>query len=208
MNYKLVIIFLILIGKQLNSQTHRFIYELTINSSEDTNSTEMVLDINKDLIKFYDYDFLRVDSIRKKTGNNIQTNSETDQLIVRKNNSFENKEYHSLTYDYYVINSNDKMIWTVENETRKVSDFKLQKATTNFGGRKWIAWFNPEIPFQQGPYKFQGLSGLIYEIYDSENTFHYSLIRSYNLKETTRTDDFLETRYGKKPISVNLKKIS
>jgi GLPGLI family protein len=47
----------------------------------------------------------------------------------------------------------------------------LQKAT-NFGGRLWIiAWFNLEIPINEGPYKFRGLSGLIFEIGDSQTQF-------------------------------------
>lgn len=32
-----------------------------------------------------------------------------------------------------------------------------QKATCDFAGRKWIAWFTTEIPIQDGPYKFYGL---------------------------------------------------
>ena len=71
----------------------------------------------------------------------------------------------------------------------KVDNYTLQKASTNFGGRNWTAWFNSEIPFQEG-YKFTGLSGLIFEIYDSENIFHYSLIKSLNLPETFDTNNF------------------
>lgn len=65
-------------------------------------------------------------------------------------------------------------------------------------------WFNPEIPIQEGPYKFRGLSGLIFEIYDSENIFHYTLIESTKLPEAFDTNDFLETHYGKKPFAVSL----
>ncbi len=48
------------------SQTHRFIYELTIRKNGDINKINMVLDIDKNFVRFYDYEFLHVDSLRKK----------------------------------------------------------------------------------------------------------------------------------------------
>lgn len=188
----------------LSSQNHRFIYKLKINKKDDIVKTNMALDISESAVKFYDFGFVKRDSIRK-TGKNSQYFSESDQLLLRKPNSFENKMYFSHGYDYFVIKSNDKIDWKLENETKKVQEYTLQKATTNFGGRKWTAWFSPEIPFQEGPYKFRGLSGLIFEIYDSENIFHYTLVKSINLQEAFDTTDFLETHYGKKPIAVSLK---
>lgn len=187
------------------AQTHRFFYELTIRKPTDTTTINMVLDIDKNMTKFYDDEFLKIDSINKSTNDKMQTNSESDQLIIRKTGSSENKQFLTHTYDYFVVKSNDKINWKLNNETKKIEDITLQKASTNFGGRNWTAWFDSKIPFQEGPYKFNGLSGLIYEIYDSENIFHYSLVKNKNLPETYSTTDFLETHYGKKPIPVSLK---
>lgn len=187
------------------SQTKRFIYSLQINKKEDTVKVYMALDIQNDVVKFYDYEFAKQDSIRKETGSNIQYHSESEQSLIRKANTYENRMFFPHRYDYFVISSNDKINWKLENEIKKIEKYTLQKATTNFGGRIWTAWFSSEIPFQEGPYKFRGLSGLIFEIYDSENIFHYNLVRSINLSNTFKTDDFLETRYGKKPIAITLK---
>ncbi len=103
-----------------------------------------------------------------------------------------------------MITSLDKLDWKVEKENKKVENIILQKASTNFGGRKWTAWYNTEIPFQEGPYKFRGLPGLIFEVYDSENIFHYSMVKSQNLSNTYETNDFLETHYGNKPVTITL----
>ena len=46
----------------------------------------------------------------------------------------------------------------------KIGEFETQKAETFIFGRKWTAWFSPEIPIQDGPYKFRGLPGLIVKI--------------------------------------------
>jgi len=178
---------------------------LNINKKEDTVNVYMALDISKNFVKFYDYEFVKEDSIRKKTGENLQYFSDSDQSIIRKTNSFENSSYFSLGYDYFVIKSTDKVNWKLENETKKIQNYKLQKAITSFGGREWTAWFTSEIPFQEGPYKFRGLSGLIFEIYDSEDLFHYTLVKSKNLPKTFETNNFLETHYGKKSIPITLK---
>lgn len=188
------------------SQTHRFLYELKIHKKEDTVKVNMALDIGENFVKFFDYEFARLDSIRKKTGKNPQYFSDSDQSLVRKTNSFDNKSYFSSGYDYFIISSTDKMDWKLEKETKKIQNFSLQKATTNFGGRKWTAWFNTEIPFQEGPYKFRGLSGLIFEVYDSEDLFHYTLIKSSKLSQSYDTTNFLETHYGKKPVPITMKK--
>lgn len=202
---KIITFFFLILFEILSSQTHRFIYELEIHKKKDIIKNNMALDINDDAVKFYDFEFVRRDSIRK-TGENSQYFSIPDQMLVRKPNSFENKMFFYRGYDYFVIRSMDKIDWELKKDTRKVKDYILQKATTHFGGREWTAWFSPEIPFQEGPYKFRGLSGLIFEIYDSENIFHYTLVKSVNLTETFDTTDFLETHYGKKPLAVSLKK--
>ena len=186
------------------AQTHRFIYELEIHKKEDTVHVNMALDINKDFVKFYDYELIANDSVRK-TGKGTQYFSPSDQLMSRKSNSNENKMYIPSGYDYFVITSTDKMDWKLEPETKQAGTFTLHKATTDFGGRQWIAWYNTEFPFQEGPYKFRGLPGLIFEVYDSENAFHYNFVENKNLPETFDTSDFLETRYGKKPIAISLK---
>lgn len=187
------------------AQTNRFIYELEIIKKEDVVKVLMALDITKDHVKFYDYEFIKEDSIRKKTGKNLQYFSDSDQSLMRKTNSFNNNSYFSSGYDYFLIPSQDKIQWKIEKEKKIIQNYALQKATTDFGGRKWTAWFDNEIPFQEGPYKFRGLPGLIFEIYDSENIFHYTLIKSANISETYDTSNFLETHYGKKPITVTLK---
>jgi len=62
-----------------------------------------------------------------------------------------------------------------------------QKATTSFAGRQYIAWFTPEIPVPDGPYKFNGLPGLIIEIADLKDHYHFKLTGFEILKEPVKT---------------------
>ena len=43
-------------------------------------------------------------------------------------------------------------------------------------GRNYHAWFAPEIPLNEGPWKFNGLPGLILEVYDTQDHYHFTLI--------------------------------
>ena len=51
----------------------------------------------------------------------------------------------------------------VEDSIKTILDYQCIMATTDYHGRKWTVWFTPEIPMQDGPWKFCGLPGLIME---------------------------------------------
>jgi len=70
----------------------------------------------------------------------------------------------------------DLFNWELTGDTGTVCGYKTQKATCNFGGRSWVAWFAPELPFSDGPYKFNGLPGLIVKVSDTRNHYDFELI--------------------------------
>ena len=78
------------------------------------------------------------------------------------------------------------------------------KSCYQFRGRKWTAWFTQNIPIPEGPYKFSGLPGLIVEIYDSQNHYHYELTKVTKLSKASDTTGILERQRGKKPIDITL----
>ena len=82
--------------------------------------------------------------------------------------------------DQYSYDEDRPMEWKILPETAKIGEYKTQKAETNFAGRIWYAWFTTEIPFQDGPYKFSGLPGLIVKVEDSKGDY------SFDLKETKK----------------------
>lgn len=68
----------------------------------------------------------------------------------------------------------DASKWEITNES-KVKDGKpLFKATTQYGGRNWVAWFDLAIPATDGPYIFRGLPGLIVEVHDTDFIHHFT----------------------------------
>lgn len=63
--------------------------------------------------------------------------------------------------------------WEITDEMKKIGSYTCQKATTKFRGRDYIAWFTNEIPIQSGPWKLQGLPGLILIAYDTNRVVQF-----------------------------------
>lgn len=51
--------------------------------------------------------------------------------------------------------------WNVTDSTMTIVGYECFMATADFHGRKWTAWFTPEIPVSDGPWKLCGLPGII-----------------------------------------------
>lgn len=75
--------------------------------------------------------------------------------------------------------------WKLHPETKDIGKFNCQKATIEFRGRNYTAWFTNEIPVRYGPWKFQGLSGLILEVYD-DNHFLHITTTAININDNTK----------------------
>lgn len=65
--------------------------------------------------------------------------------------------------------------WNLEPETKEIEGISCRMATAELYGRKWVAWYAPDLAFPFGPYKFQGLPGLILEISDASASYVFSL---------------------------------
>lgn len=62
---------------------------------------------------------------------------------------------------FYYDESPDGWEWEISDSTRNILGYECIKAECNYHGRKWEAWFTPEIPISNGPWKLNGLPGLI-----------------------------------------------
>lgn len=86
-------------------------------------------------------------------------------------------KYESILDNLYKIDYKfDENVWKLINLSKKIDGYNCSKAEINFGGRKWEAWYTSDVPFQDGPYKFSGLPGLILEIYSLDGDYNFSLI--------------------------------
>jgi GLPGLI family protein len=77
------------------------------------------------------------------------------------------------------------MSWVTTGIQKKIDSLICYKAMTIFRGRAYVAWFCPQLPIHEGPWKFGGLPGAIVEVYDEEKAIYWKL------KEFSTTKDVL-----------------
>ncbi|QBO57734.1 GLPGLI family protein [Chryseobacterium salivictor] len=194
----------------LNAQetANRFFYELTFKPKKDSAKLDKVmtvLDVVKDRSIYRDYTLLAQDSILKIQVEAMQkagTFKDISKSVTMP--KFSEKVYKfypgmKVQYSDRVANGftpmnigyNEelKFNWKIENQKEKIGAYNAQKATTEYGGRKWTAWFTTDIPLQDGPYKFYGLPGLIVKVNDDGNNY------SWELKGNKKVPDFKEATY-------------
>lgn len=63
--------------------------------------------------------------------------------------------------------------WKISKEIKNIGKFTCTKATGEFRGREYTAWFTTQIPVSFGPWKLQGLPGLILEAYDTNKEVYF-----------------------------------
>ncbi len=103
---------------------------------------------------------------------------------------------HSLKGDMHTYKEDHSiMAWQILNEQKNISGYQCQKATTHYAGRNYTAWFTTEIPYLDGPYKFQGLPGFIVKVMDDQKHFVFELnnIRKATLPIFTRKHEKITT---------------
>ena len=70
--------------------------------------------------------------------------------------------------------------WKIDKSVSiKILGYECIKATGNFRGRNYTAYFSAKIPISDGPFKFSGLPGLILKISSDDN---------YTMFEATKID--------------------
>ncbi|MCZ4693657.1 GLPGLI family protein [Ancylomarina euxinus] len=86
--------------------------------------------------------------------------------------------------------------WKLQtNSDTIIAKYPCQKATCNFGGRKYVAWYTMVIPISDGPYKFKGLPGLIVRIADTKKEHVFQLYKVKNSNAGTSIINVVEDQY-------------
>lgn len=187
---------------------NRFFYELTYAPNKDSLDKKIkemtILDITKDKSIYRDYLAVSQDSILKVEVEAMQkagTFKDISKSIKQpKFSHIITKAYPSMDVSYtdYILQDkvsykDDKTFdWKISGDKAKIGEYNAQKATTTFGGRNWIAWFTTDVPFQDGPYKFKGLPGLIVKVEDDAKNY------SWELKGNKKIADFNPESYSEK----------
>ena len=174
----------ILISGLFFGQNKAFFYEYrSIPDStqrENIRTEMMVLNVNKKKSEFYSLDKYVSDSTldadSKKGIMSMPPNKTLNSDRVIKTMDSKSITFSTiLSFTKYFVSQDMNLKWTLLSEFNKILGYDVQKATTNYGGRKWTAWFTKEIPIQDGPYKFSNLPGLTLKIEDTGKNHVFEL---------------------------------
>lgn len=175
-------------------------------NNPDTYDDMQYLEIGDSTYKYYSYFIYRSDSLSKewhkehkgaRTAPRVLGNGGKVEWLQYKCSeyfTYKNKqqfvEYANMPQymTKYNCSCSEKLpfqLWKIENDTMTVASHLCYKATCRFRGREYVAWFTPEIPSNAGPWKFNGLPGLILKVEDStkEYTFECIGIKSFSQKK-------------------------
>ena len=76
----------------------------------------------------------------------------------------------------FVKDSFFDMHWNrIGKEFKIINGYRCQSAETSFRGRKYKAFFTPDIPVNAGPWKFNNLPGLIVEVKSLDGEYQFRL---------------------------------
>lgn len=187
---KILVLFMLFFVFSAKSQSQRFFYEYKFvpdkTDAKNIVAEMTVLSVEKDKSEFFSLEQLESDSlllVATKKGIFAMPTAENRfrDRIVKKAGSNVIIYKSLLSNTKYNVSQEMNLDWKLLPEFSQILNYKVQKAVTSFGGRNWIAWFTTEIPFQDGPYKFKNLPGLIVKVEDdaSQHSFELKGVKLY-----------------------------
>lgn len=202
---KLSILAVVFAMQSVFAQTNRFVYQVTMkpdaSNKSDIKTENAYLDISAEKSMFYSENRIKRDSVMRANfqsgGARGFNRDQMESLRSVINYSIEKDKKNQKTIykdrigrDVYTYEEERPLHWKILSETTKIGDYKVQKAETDFGGRKWTAWFTTDLPYQDGPYKFSGLPGLVVKAEDAEGDYSFDLMKNYKIADFPEMNTF------------------
>lgn len=186
----------------------------TILQTKKNRTENMLLFIGKNASLFTSYDKITYElsedqklmarSIAGSAGSNrpiaIKIDRSAGDWLSKTNHTFFIKEKKMFTLEnllgqgFLIEEPIAEIKWKISKDTTTLSGVACQKATTTYGNKNWTVWFAPSLPFQSGPWKLQGLPGLILQAFTEDKTIQYQFAGFENAKE----GDFIRVNDTKK----------
>jgi len=144
----------------------------------------MMLKVGKKLSQYYSYTKYLTDSVIEID----KANGASKEVIIEHLQQYSPKVVAQVyknfpdgkvtTLDRLIMTNliceekNERPEWEILSDTMTVASYPCHKATGTFKGRTYEVWFTTEIPRSEGPWKLNGLPGLILKAKDTEG--HYT----------------------------------
>ena len=180
---------------------YRYVYTFDTLKNE-LRDDLLILQIGKEVSKCYSYYTFQCDSLRR-TPDGAKVWSELFRRAIEKDgiygdfphvrmSTYVYKNYPTgqmtitdriSSQDYCYVDSLHTQTRTMSDSTREMLGYTCQQAMADFRGRRWTAWFAMDIPVSDGPWKLDGLPGLILEAYDEGQQHVFTAVGLERVKD-------------------------
>lgn len=137
-------------------------------------AVDMTLDIGQMVSRFYYRDTIDHTKYpssdprgRKTASYSILKNYPSEGLLVYAENFTPNGKIYRYEEEM------PQWEWELQEGDSIILGYPCKKATAYFRGRTWIAWYAIDLPYDSGPWKMNGLPGLILYAHDIERSFFF-----------------------------------
>ncbi len=175
--------------------THRVFYEMLghplLTRPNFELRGEMLLLVGEKESCFMDYRQWRIDSAKTKATRELKSLSSIVNLnfsmpqpiihiaLIKKRNrkeGFLTQQPSPVRHIFRYLDTGMRYEWKLEKGEHVVMGYVCKRASCRFRGRDYVAWYAPDIPIFEGPFVFNGLPGLILQVYDTQR--HYTFTAS------------------------------
>jgi len=176
-------------SQYLITYTYRFVRDANYPDDKKTGMT--ILQIGKHYNRFCDYHELQFDSICDELSRGkmsmieasplmmaaLKKNVFTEGILIdkRKNKETIQRTAGLLTQKYQYEEDCPKLEWEILKGDTTIAGYHCNKAKTKLFGRDYIAWYSTDVNIPYGPYKFNGLPGLVFCVMDTQGHFEFTL---------------------------------
>jgi GLPGLI family protein len=161
---------------------YKFTWVRDTANREHPYTENMVLFVGKSASAYRSYDGLVADRQFKKAYAEAVASSPDGKPEVNRRHAGSGTQYFQYPLEYklytrammftgeYVIEDAMPVInWKISGDTATFGGLHCQEATCHFKGRDYVVWFCPDLPVHTGPWKLNGLPGVIVDARDTKN---------------------------------------
>lgn len=176
-------------AQYLVTYSYQFVKDAANPTVKKTGMT--LLQVGSDYNRFCDFHELRFDSICDETSRGNMSVVESSPLMLsslkkaqfnesilidkQTNKATIQRTAGLQTKKYQYEEECPTLKWEMLEGDTTIVGYHCNKAKTTLFGRDYIAWYSPEVNMPYGPYKFNGLPGLIFRVSDTQGHFEFIL---------------------------------
>lgn len=140
----------------------------------------------------------RLDTVFATTTGSMMSNRSDKKrdMYMFKDLSKKNVQSYRQFSKGLVIDSTYSIAWKIISEKKTILEYNCQGAIGVFRGRNYKVYFTSEIPIKEGPFKFDGLPGLILQVVSDDGVVNITATGIKKTDELVR-NPFLERKHNK-----------